>query len=55
LRHVIGYVPQNDLVHAELTCRQALDYVGRLRLPALANAERARLSARVFIGVCFHP
>jgi ABC-type multidrug transport system ATPase subunit len=38
----IGYVPQNDLVHGELTCRQALDYVGRLRLPWLSRDERGR-------------
>jgi ABC-type multidrug transport system ATPase subunit len=40
LCQVIGYVPQNDLVHPELTSRQALDYVGRLRLPELGSVER---------------
>jgi ABC transport system ATP-binding/permease protein len=34
-RQWIGYVPQDDIVHVELTSRQALWYVGRLRLPHL--------------------
>ena len=33
LRHLIGYVPQDDIIHRALTCRQALQYAGRLRLP----------------------
>jgi ABC-type multidrug transport system ATPase subunit/pSer/pThr/pTyr-binding forkhead associated (FHA) protein len=33
-RNDIGYVPQKDIVHAELTPATALDYVARLRLPA---------------------
>jgi ABC-type multidrug transport system ATPase subunit len=44
LRHLIGYVPQEDIVHAELTCRQALTFAGRLRLPPMRSAE---LAARV--------
>src|SRR5262249_12838821 len=44
LRHLIGYVPQDDIIHRELTCRQALTYAGRLRLPpAVTRAEVARL------------
>ncbi|MCI0456910.1 MAG: FHA domain-containing protein [Gemmataceae bacterium] len=44
LRHLIGYVPQDDIIHGELTCRQALYYAGRLRLPAdVTDAELARL------------
>ncbi len=32
-RNELGYVPQKDIVHAELTVYQALDYVARLRMP----------------------
>ena len=44
LRHLIGYVPQDDIIHAELTSRQALTYAGRLRLPPdIARDELAKL------------
>lgn len=33
-RAQIGYVPQKDIVHLELTVAQALDYAARLRMPA---------------------
>ncbi len=33
LRARIGYVPQEDLVHPQLTIRQELDYAASLRLP----------------------
>ncbi len=33
-RSAIGYVPQDDIVHTDLTVRQSLDFVARLRLPA---------------------
>lgn len=33
LRHLIGYVPQEDIIHRALTGREALYYAGRLRLP----------------------
>ncbi|MFN8456988.1 MAG: FHA domain-containing protein [Anaerolineae bacterium] len=32
-RHLIGYVPQDDIVHANLPVRQALRYAYQLRLP----------------------
>lgn len=38
-RHLIGYVPQDDIVHADLRVRQALDYALQLRLPATNPAE----------------
>ncbi|GAB4192977.1 MAG: hypothetical protein Tsb002_23070 [Wenzhouxiangellaceae bacterium] len=42
-RHVIGYVPQDDIVYPELTVAQSLDYVARLRLSAdISASERAR-------------
>ncbi|HEY0790157.1 MAG TPA: FHA domain-containing protein [Chthoniobacterales bacterium] len=34
LRAKFGYVPQDDIVHAELTLQQALSFAARLRLPA---------------------
>lgn len=34
LRSLIGYVPQDDIVHRELTPTQALEFSARLRLPA---------------------
>jgi ABC-type multidrug transport system ATPase subunit/pSer/pThr/pTyr-binding forkhead associated (FHA) protein len=30
----LGYVPQDDIIHKELTIHEALDYAARLRLPA---------------------
>jgi ABC-type multidrug transport system ATPase subunit/pSer/pThr/pTyr-binding forkhead associated (FHA) protein len=45
LRHRIGLVPQEDVVHRELTLRRALDYSGRLRFPP--DVTDARRGARV--------
>ena len=43
-RNDIGYVPQKDIVHTELTPTTALDFVARLRLPPDTNsAERKTL------------
>lgn len=41
----IGYVPQDDIVHSELTVTQAFRYSARLRLP-LPRAEREELIQR---------
>jgi ABC-type multidrug transport system ATPase subunit len=41
-RTAIGYVPQDDIIHRELTVRQALDYAARLRLPADTTAPERR-------------
>ena len=38
-RNDIGYVPQKDIVHAELTPATALEYVARLRLPPDTTAS----------------
>ncbi len=38
-RRLIGYVPQDEIVHPELTCRQAFAYAARLRLPADVPAD----------------
>ena len=40
LRQRIGYVPQDDILHTELTARQALDYAARLRFPPDVTGEQ---------------
>ncbi|MHB8531540.1 MAG: ATP-binding cassette domain-containing protein [Solirubrobacteraceae bacterium] len=41
----LGYVPQFDIVHDELTVTEALDFAARLRLPA--DTDEAARAARV--------
>lgn len=44
----IGYVPQFDTVHGQLTAREALDYAARLRLPPdLSEPERRERVAAI--------
>lgn len=45
MRLLVGYVPQTDVVHRDLTTSRALEYAAALRLPA-DTSERER-SARV--------
>jgi len=41
-RNAIGYVPQDDILHPELSVEASLDYIARLRLsPDLSSAQRA--------------
>ena len=40
LRQRIGVVPQEDVLHRELTLRRALDYAGRLRFPPDVTAAQ---------------
>ncbi len=43
IRSTIGYVPQKDIIHMELTVFQALDYAAQLRMPAdTTDAERVK-------------
>jgi len=42
LAGTIGYVPQDDIVHGELTPAECLDYTARLRLPADTTSEERR-------------
>lgn len=51
----IGYVPQDDIVHPELTVIQAFRYSARLRLP-LPKAEREQLISRTIevLGLTDH-
>jgi ABC transport system ATP-binding/permease protein len=39
LRHRIGFVPQDNILHTPLTVRRALNYAGRLRFPQDVSAE----------------
>ncbi|GFG64803.1 ABC transporter ATP-binding protein [Mycobacterium kubicae] len=48
LRSRIGIVPQDDVVHRQLTVNQALSYAAELRLPPdTSKADRAKVVARV--------
>ena len=48
LRSRIGMVPQDDVVHRQLTVNQALSYAAELRLPPdTTKADRAQVVARV--------
>ncbi len=40
-RSILGYVPQDDIIHGQLTVRSALNYAAQLRLPD-ANAQEIR-------------
>lgn len=47
-RSELGYVPQDDIMHRELTVQQALDYAAKLRMPGdTTAAERQRRVAEV--------
>ncbi len=39
IRNDIGYVPQKDIIHMELTVWQALDYAAKLRMPPDTTKE----------------
>ncbi len=39
VRNDIGYVPQKDIIHMELTVYQALDYAAQLRMPTDTTKE----------------
>jgi ABC-type multidrug transport system ATPase subunit/pSer/pThr/pTyr-binding forkhead associated (FHA) protein len=39
IRNNIGYVPQKDIIHMELTVYQALDYAAQLRMPPDTTPE----------------
>ncbi|HKD96178.1 MAG TPA: ATP-binding cassette domain-containing protein, partial [Micromonosporaceae bacterium] len=43
LRHRIGYVPQDDILHSQLPVRRALAYAAELRFPPdVSSADRAQ-------------
>ncbi len=39
IRNEIGFVPQKDIIHMELTIYQALDYAAQLRMPGDTSAD----------------
>lgn len=41
-RERIGYVPQDDIIHQELSVRKAIDYSAMLRLPPDMTSERRK-------------
>lgn len=43
----VGYVPQDDHVHRNLTVWQELDYAAQLRLPDLEESERVKMIEKV--------
>jgi len=47
LRTKIGMVPQDDVVHHQLTVAQALGYAAEIRLPGASREERRRAVERV--------
>ena len=47
LRHRIGLVPQEDVVHHQLTLDEALRYAAELRLPNATGVERSAAVRRV--------
>ena len=56
LRAEIGYVPQDDIVHGELTVEKALDYAARLRMPAdTSKQERAHRLDEVITELGLQP
>ncbi|MCK9903522.1 hypothetical protein CC117_17065 [Parafrankia colletiae] len=50
LRRRIGYVPQADPLHAQLTVREALEYGAELRFPADTTAPERRARVEEVIG-----
>jgi len=48
----LGYVPQDDIIHMELTVQRALDYAAQLRLPGdTSAAERVQRVTEVLQGL----
>lgn len=46
-RSILGYVPQDDIIHRQLTVRSALTYAAQLRLPDATPAELQKRIADV--------
>lgn len=50
-RTMMGYVPQDDIIHQNLEVRHALNYAARLRLPDAGRAEINERVAAVLVKV----
>lgn len=50
LRHRIGLVPQDDVLHTQLTVRTALTYAAQLRFPADTSADERSRRVEEVIG-----
>jgi ABC transport system ATP-binding/permease protein len=51
-RTELGYVPQDDIIHLDLTVQQALDFAAKLRLPPDVSApERRRQVHQVLVDL----
>jgi len=50
VRNEIGYVPQKDIIHMELTVYQALDYAARLRMPRDTTKEERHVRIMEVLG-----
>lgn len=44
---LLGYVPQDDIVHKDLTVERTLHFAARLRIPDLPEAQRGELITQV--------
>jgi ABC-type multidrug transport system ATPase subunit/pSer/pThr/pTyr-binding forkhead associated (FHA) protein len=42
LKHQVGYVPQDDIIHPQLSIWRTLHYAAKLRLPAGTGADKRR-------------
>ena len=51
LRHLLGYVPQEGILHNELRLEDALLYSARLRLPQLARLQQHQAVTDVLAGL----
>ncbi|ADW16609.1 FHA modulated ABC efflux pump with fused ATPase and integral membrane subunits [Desulfobulbus propionicus DSM 2032] len=55
-RNTIGYVPQDDILHRELSVQASLEYVARLRLsPDLSPRQRAEIIDNTIETLGLHP
>ncbi len=53
---MIGYVPQDDILHRDLPVERALDYAAQLRLPPdTSSAERAQRISEVLADMSLEP
>jgi ABC-type multidrug transport system ATPase subunit len=50
LRHRIGFVPQDDILHTPLTVRRALNYAARLRFPQDVSAQERNQRIEEVLG-----